>query len=145
MSAARTADGGLDQSIIRYPPVLMKRTLRPFPNKARAFTAAAALFFGLAGRGFSQTPVPTWGSEALPIQSPQVHVSGTNLIVNLVDGFGFPGAQFCVVATTNLSLPKWNWIYVATNSFDQSGGCSLVFPMEPDKPRRFYCLTWPVP
>lgn len=74
------------------------------------------------------------------VQSRPVSFSGTNLIWTLADGP--TNLQFRVLATTNLALPLTNWPCVFTNQFNQSGSCVLTLPMEPDKPRRFYGLSY---
>lgn len=70
---------------------------------------------------------------------PRVYIFGTNLIWNFTNGF--PGTQFIVVATTNLSLPLTNWPPVQTNTFDNAGTFQLVLPVEPDKSNRFYSIS----
>lgn len=71
---------------------------------------------------------------------PPVSLSGTNLIVTVN---GSANLQFCVVATTNISLP--NWTPVSTNTIDQFGHCAVTLPIEPDKPQRFYRVAIPTP
>jgi len=102
--------------------------------------------------GNNQPGATTWG--AVPVYTsfqyniitgsptPPVYLSGTNLIWHFTNGFS--NVPFYVVASTNISLASANWTRVATNQFDQGGRCTLILPMEPDKPRRFYRIALPV-
>jgi hypothetical protein len=68
-------------------------------------------------------------------------LSGTNLVWKISGATSLAGFQFRVVATTNLSLPRQNWTSVSTNTIDESGNCTVVLPIEPGIPQRFYCLS----
>lgn len=75
------------------------------------------------------------------VPEPSLSLSGTNLIWKIN---GPTNLEFCVIAATNLSLAMPNWTAVSTNTIDQTGHCTLTLPIEPDKPQRFYRLSYPV-
>ena len=111
----------------------MKNILRSWQTTVGQLMLAAGLFLGLILGGPSQiVPPPT----------PPVVLSGTNLIWRFTNGF--PYEPFLVVATTNFWLPARNWDVVSTNQFDQWGCCTLVLPIQPDRPCRFYRIALPV-
>jgi hypothetical protein len=83
-----------------------------------------------------------YGQAVNPPQLPPVSLSGTNLVWNFTNGF--PYEPFYVVASTNILLASTYWIRVVTNQFDQWGRRTLILPIEPDKPRRFYRIALPV-
>jgi len=76
-------------------------------------------------------------SQVTTILLPHRHI----ISVNALTGPAY--MQFAVIASTNLSLPRSNWTRISTNVLSQFGDGTLVLPMEPDKPRRFYSLTLP--
>jgi len=95
--------------------------------------------------GFPAAPFPVWDSFQYNIKTTPtspISVSGTNLVWHVT---GTANAKFHVVASTNVSSPLSSWTWISTNQFDSSGHCVLTLPMEPDKPQRFYCLSFPVP
>ena len=92
--------------------------------------------------------VPIWTSFQYNIiitesPTPSVYLSGTNMIWHFMNGYS--NVQFCVIASTNISLPPTKWTCVTTNQFDPNGCCLLTLPMEPDKPCRFYRIAVPTP
>jgi hypothetical protein len=54
---------------------------------------------------------------------------------------GPPGGTYHVLTSTNLTKPLASWTTVATNYFDDSGGCSFTNPIAFNTPRAFYTLT----
>jgi len=99
---------------------------------ASAAVLAATLLFASSHRAMSQI---------CPSPAP-VYLCGTNLVWNFTGGFAY--TPFYVVVSTNTLLPSAFWTRVATNMFDASGRCTLILPIEPDKPCRFYRVALPV-
>jgi len=108
----------------------MKRNLRSVQIAVSRLTVVITLFLGFAAK-----------APVFPPPQPPLYLSGTNLIWHFTNGF--PDTQFFVVATTNLLLPSPQWTYVSTNQFDHTGSCTLVLPVYPDTPCRFYRLAVP--
>ena len=85
------------------------------------------------------------GSIAVVAISPPgfsaVSLSGTNLI--LAGTNGPPNANYSVLAATNVALPLSNWLSIATNQFDSSGGFSFTNAIAPGIPQRFFQLLTP--
>ncbi len=67
--------------------------------------------------------------------------SGGNLIVG--GSGGVTNGSYCVLASTNLTLPLAQWAFVATNPFDASG--RFIFTNVPgsNTPQMFYRLEVP--
>jgi hypothetical protein len=76
---------------------------------------------------YSPTPMP-------------VHIfqNGTNLIFSGSNGTA--NAQYHVLASTNISLPRANWTIMATNNFDGSGNFDFTNPADPNAPQMFYLM-----
>ena len=62
--------------------------------------------------------------------------SGTNLLLS--GSGGTAGRTYHVLNSTNLALPRSNWMAVATNSFDASGGFSFTNAIDPAQPQEFF-------
>jgi hypothetical protein len=67
--------------------------------------------------------------------------SGTNVI--LAGTNGTPGANYTVLAATNVALPLSNWTSIATRQFDASGGFSFTNAIVPGIRQRFFLLRVP--
>jgi len=65
-------------------------------------------------------------------------LTGANLALRGVGGV--PGANGCVLASTNVSLPLNQWIPIATNTFDSEGGFNFSNPAGPNGGQGFYLL-----
>jgi len=73
-------------------------------------------------------PAPTLGATA----------SGADIV--LTSAGGIPGGQLTVVTSTDASLPPDSWTPVVSDVFDLSGNYTLVIPVEPGTPQRFYAI-----
>jgi hypothetical protein len=58
-------------------------------------------------------------------------ISGTN---------GIPDDSYCLLTSTNASLPRANWNRLATNSFDSAGNFNFSVPVDPAQPRQYYLI-----
>jgi len=67
--------------------------------------------------------------------------AGSELI--LASSGGPAGGTNYLVATTNLALPPAQWLRVATNKFDLSGGVAFTNAIAPGLPREFYRVGLP--
>jgi fibronectin-binding autotransporter adhesin len=67
--------------------------------------------------------------------------SGNNLTLNGVGGT--PSATYYVLASTNIAEPLANWIPIATNTFNGSGGFNYIHTINPADPELFYLLSVP--
>jgi hypothetical protein len=67
-----------------------------------------------------------------------VNFFGTNLIIG--GSHGFPNANYYVLASTNLSLPRNQWLPISTNPFDVNGGFNFTNPMNPGSLQMYYLL-----
>jgi hypothetical protein len=84
--------------------------------------------------------LPADGSAAKPVFNFTLR-SGTNLILR--GSNGWPGQNYFLRTTTNLTLPRTNWAFVLTNTFDPAGIFNLTNPLPPSAPRIFYLLQLP--
>jgi len=64
--------------------------------------------------------------------------SGNNFIFSGANGNA--GAQYYVLASTNLSLPPAQWTVIATNNFDGNGNFNFTNPADPNASQTFYLL-----
>jgi pectate lyase len=60
---------------------------------------------------------------------------------------GAPGSNYTVLTSTDLAVAPSNWVGIATNQFDSSGGFDVTNPVAPFDSERFYRLqvVGPVP
>lgn len=91
-----------------------------FGESSNSTQIAAALIY-------SPTPMPV-----------QISQRGTNFIFSGTNGTA--NAQYYVLASTNLSLPRSHWTILATNNFDSNGNFNFTNPAEPNASRMFYLL-----
>jgi hypothetical protein len=72
---------------------------------------------------------------------PQVNtlnLLGTNLIFG--GSNGFPGGKFYLLTSTNIAMPRNQWLPISTNPFDPNGGFNFTNPMDPNSPQLYYLL-----
>jgi autotransporter-associated beta strand protein len=84
---------------------------------------------GILGIVSSPTPRPKF--SALSAGGNNFIFSGTNGVRNWT---------FCLLTTTNLSLPPGLWTIAATNAFDANGDFTFTNATSPDTPQTFYLL-----
>ena len=70
-----------------------------------------------------------------------IQLAGTNLI--LTGSNGITGANYLLLAATNLSLPLTSWTLLSTNQFGSHGSVNLTNPLDPTRPQMFYRLRLP--
>ena len=70
-----------------------------------------------------------------------ISVSGANLI--LAGSNGVAGANYLVLAATNLLLPLTNWSVMATGQFSRGGSLNFTSPIDSRSPQYFYRLRLP--
>jgi len=68
-------------------------------------------------------------------------LSGSNLIITGSNGTA--GANYYLLATTNLSTPLTNWTILSTNQFGSGGSLNATNPLNPNSPQAFYRLRLP--
>lgn len=86
----------------------------------------------IAVESTAPTTPPTFGSATFSANS--LILSGSN---------GMPNASYYLLSSTNIALPMWNWIRIATNQFDGNGTFNVTNPVNPATPRQFYRLQLP--
>jgi polygalacturonase len=69
--------------------------------------------------------------------------SGTNLVFSGANGI--PQTPYCVLMSTNLTLPLAAWTVVATNVFDAAGNFNFTNQMVPSAAQQFYKLKLQLP
>ena len=90
---------------------------------------------------------PSTNSLAQTVNSAQppvlggIQISGGNLI--LAGTNGTAGANYLVMASTNLLLPATNWSILSTNQFGPGGSVNFTNPQNPNAPQTFYRLRLP--
>lgn len=83
-------------------------------------------------------PVPS----ANPPKIGGITISGGNVIISGTDGTA--GADYCVLASTNVALPLTNWTRLSpTGQFGPGGVFSFTNAIDPNLPRRFYLIQLP--
>ncbi|MDR3457899.1 MAG: polysaccharide lyase family protein [Verrucomicrobiae bacterium] len=89
------------------------------------------------------TTLSTNGILSIVTVSPPVmaaRIGNGNLILS---GTGLPAnLAYYVLSSTNLTLPRAQWTYIATNQTDGSGNFSATNGMNPTLPRTFYLLQF---
>ncbi|HKQ36935.1 MAG TPA: hypothetical protein VJ063_02590, partial [Verrucomicrobiae bacterium] len=69
-----------------------------------------------------------------------VSLAGSDAVFN---GSGGPAsAEYRVLTSTDLTIPKTNWQPVRTNLFDANGNFNFALPIEPATPQRFFILSY---
>jgi hypothetical protein len=91
----------------------------------------AATGYWLSVDRFILSPVNPPDISAITLSGSSVALSGVG---------GVPGAYYCVLASTNLSLPPGQWMPIATNSFDSDGSFNFTNVACLDGPQHFYLL-----
>jgi len=67
---------------------------------------------------------------------------GGNLAVTGTNG-NAPGTFFYTLASTNLVLPRTNWMILATNQFGPGGGFNFTNTIDPDQAGQFFIIRLP--
>ncbi len=70
-----------------------------------------------------------------------ITVSGTNVILSGTNGTA--GANYAVLAATNVSQPLSNWVSIATNQFGSGGNFSFTNGIALGDPQRFFRIRTP--
>ncbi|MEI6074002.1 MAG: LamG-like jellyroll fold domain-containing protein [Verrucomicrobiota bacterium] len=70
-----------------------------------------------------------------------ISLSGMNLVITGTNGTA--GANFYVLASTNVALPATNWTAISTNQFGPGGAVNFTNPLNPNSPQTFYRLRLP--
>lgn len=68
-------------------------------------------------------------------------MSGTNLVITGTTGTA--GANYYLLATTNLAVPLTNWTILSTNQFGPGGAVNFTNSLNPNSPQTFYRLRLP--
>ena len=114
-------------------------------NVTHTFTSAGTNLVTLTVNGNAGTNSASMAIVAVAPNQPPViggiSISGGNLIVTGTNGTA--GANYFVLATTNLSLPATNWTIIATNQFGTGGSVNFTNPMNLVAPQTFYRLRLP--
>ncbi len=84
--------------------------------------------------GLLQIVGPLTGTAVISAPGTNVTYSGTG---------GIPGGGFTIVGSTDISAPLGTWSTVQTGTFDGSGNFSVVIPILPGAPQKFYDLRVP--
>jgi hypothetical protein len=82
-------------------------------------------------------PVPS----ANPPRIGGITISGGNVVISGTNGTA--GADYYVLASTNVALSLTNWTRLSTNQFGPGGGFSFTNTINPNFPRRFYVIQVP--
>jgi hypothetical protein len=67
-----------------------------------------------------------------------IQLTGTNLVFQGTNGW--PGQNYYVLTSTNLTLPLGQWQPILTNPFNPAGNFNLTNPLAPGVPKLFYRL-----
>ena len=67
-----------------------------------------------------------------------IQLAGTNFILTGTNGIA--GANYYVLAATNLLLPLTNWTVLSTNQFGVGGAVNFTNPLDPQRSQLFYRL-----
>jgi autotransporter-associated beta strand protein len=115
---------------------------------------SAASYIGTFGAILPAKPGPTlaWDASGLTngilrvIAVPPPHIGSMTMnngkMIFSGNG-GLAGAQYYLLASTNLTLTVPQWTSIATNYFDTSGNFTITNPVFPSAPRTFYLLQVP--
>ena len=100
--------------------------------------AYTVVITNIAGLAISSNAVLTVG----PLGFANIVAAGDGSFV--LSGIGGPiNGTFYVLSTTDLTLPLTNWIFIATNRFDNFGDCIFTNAMQTNAPQQFYILKLP--
>jgi len=109
------------------------------PGYGTDFRATSApTFAGTVGAAASVT-IPQIVFKYIPKQ--MISFSGTDAIVNGTGGP--PGGGYRLMASTNLSLPAFQWTPVASNVFDSGGNFRYTNAITPNSPAGFFRISLP--
>jgi autotransporter-associated beta strand protein len=89
------------------------------------------------------SPAEIWQLAQPPLAPPvfsSITAAGGNLVLV---ASGDPYGTCRLLAATDVTLPPAAWLPIGTNQFDATGQCSLVVPLNPLQPARFYRLVVP--
>lgn len=70
-----------------------------------------------------------------------INLTGMNLVIGGTNGF--PGGLYYVLASTNVALPRNQWLPISTNPFDANGNFNFTNLLNPAAPQIFYLLQLP--
>ncbi len=70
-------------------------------------------------------------------------ITATATMLTLRGTNGVPDGSCRLLASTNLALPKTNWVQVGAGSFDGNGAFTLTVTNNPAEPLQFYLLVAP--
>ena len=100
--------------------------------------AYTVVITNIAGLAISSNAVLTVG----PLGFANIVAAGDGSFV--LSGIGGPiNGTFYVLSTTDLTLPLTNWIFIATNRFDNFGDFIFTNAMQTNAPQQFYILKLP--
>jgi PKD repeat protein len=114
-------------------------------NLFHTFTAAGTNLVtltvsGIAGTNAASTFMVTVISSQPPVIG-GISLSGTNLVITGTNGTA--GANYYVLATTNLLTPLTNWAILSINQFGPGGSVNWTNPLNPNFPQTYYRLRLP--
>ena len=110
------------------------------PGTNYTFVVAAINTNGVSENSAPANAVPLAASSTPPLIG-GISISGGKLVITGTNGTA--GANYYVLATTNLSVPATNWIIIATNQFGAGGSVNFTNPLDPNSPQTFYRLRLP--
>ena len=137
--------GGTLKLVLTGQPLNWKDTIPVF--------AAAGGYVGGVPTIDPAVPAPgaTWDTSTLvtdgmlrihgPATFTSTIVSGGNITLSGVGGE--VSGTFSVLTSTNVAAAALDWTPLQTGSFDASGNFSVIVPITPGQPRRFYKLQMP--
>jgi len=114
-------------------------------NLSHTFTVAGTnlvslVVSGTAGTSTNILPVVVTAPSTPPVIG-GIKITGGSLI--LTGSNGTTGANYYVLAATNLALPVTNWSIVSTNQFGPGGNVNWTNQLNPAAPQWFYRLRLP--
>lgn len=110
------------------------------PGTNYTFVVAAINTNGVSEDSAPASAAPLAASSTPPLIG-GISISGGNLVITGTNGTA--GANYYVLATTNLSVPATNWTIIATNQFGAGGSVNFTNPLNPNSPQTFYRLRLP--
>jgi len=81
--------------------------------------------------------LPLEGLPDVPVFN-SIQTAGTNLVFQ--GNNGWPGQNYYLLTSTNLTLPLNQWKTISTNPFTPAGGFNFTNPMLPGTASLFYLL-----
>ena len=95
--------------------------------------------------GVSEDSTPAGAAPLAVVTTPpifsSIQIIGGSLIMTGTNGTA--GANYYLLAATNLSLPATNWTILSTTQFGSGGSVNLTNPLNPNSPQIFYRLLLP--